>query len=306
MPDYSKIFTYQVDGLSYTVSLYEEAGKILADISVSEGSMDVNAVYYGDDDFSGQSDSLSGPLNMNGASLDGEKVQWDDAIKLSDPGLGPEGEDKDTYLQAGDTLTVELDADSLDNIDVFGIRATSTSTDAGSIKAVSDDPEEPEDPEDPEDPTYEKVFFGSVFSETGDPLSGAYILDEEPNPNTWGNIALPEGTEPTFENYLDYYTSEEVGGDVTTLKGVVFYETDEDGKLNEMFRFDAPEEGFQDSEQVLDAYYDALDAYEEEQESGDAGADLMAALTLDVVDEDAVVEEDDEEEEEKEKELDLV
>ncbi len=75
VPDYAKIFTYEVEGLSYTVSLYEENGQILADIAVTEGSMDVNAVYFGDDDFSGKSESLAGPLNMNGASLDGEKVQ---------------------------------------------------------------------------------------------------------------------------------------------------------------------------------------------------------------------------------------
>ena len=43
-------------------------------------------------------------------------------------------------MTSGDTLTVSLDIDSLDEIDVFRIRATSTSTDAGSIKAVSDDP----------------------------------------------------------------------------------------------------------------------------------------------------------------------
>lgn len=283
MPDYAKIFTYQVDGLSYTVSLYEEDGKILADIAVTEGSMDVNAIYYGDDDFSGKSDSLSGPLNMNGASLDGEKVQWDEAIELSRPGIGSEGDDKETYLHQGDTLTVELGADSLDEIDIFGIRATSTTTDAGSIKAVSGDPEEPEEPEDPEDPeepTYEKVFFGWEFSETGAPLSGTWILDEEPDPNPYGVTALPEGTEPTFENFLNYYASDAVWGDVDLLQGVAFYETDENGALHELFRFDAPEEGFQSTEEVMDAYHDALDAYEAEH--GAAGEDLLAALSLDL------------------------
>ncbi|WP_278922446.1 hypothetical protein [Pseudophaeobacter profundi] len=49
-------------------------------------------------------------------------------------------------MTSGDTLTVSLDIDSLDEIDVFRIRATSTSTDAGSIKAVSDDPPPPEEP----------------------------------------------------------------------------------------------------------------------------------------------------------------
>ncbi|WP_417699146.1 hypothetical protein [Pseudophaeobacter sp.] len=43
-------------------------------------------------------------------------------------------------MTSGDTLTVSLDIDSLDEIDVFRIRATSTSTAAGSIKAVSEPP----------------------------------------------------------------------------------------------------------------------------------------------------------------------
>lgn len=277
MPDYAKIFTYEVEGLSYTVSLYEEDGKILADITLTEGSMDVNALYYGDDEFSGTSESLSGPLNLNGTSLEGEKIQWDDAVALSDPGLGSEGDEKETYLHEGDTLTVELGAESLDEVDIFGIRATSTTTEDGSIKAVSDDPEEPVDPV---EPTYEKVFFGWEFSETGEPLSGTWILDQEPDPNPYGVTALPEGTEPTFENYLSYYASDTVWGDVDLLEGVAFYETDENGTLQEVFRFDAPEAGFQSTEEVLDAYYAALDAYEAE--SGTDGADLLAALSIDM------------------------
>ncbi|WP_420002651.1 hypothetical protein [Arenibacterium sp. LLYu02] len=295
MPDYAKIFTYQVDGLSYTVSLYEENGTILADIAVTEGSMDVNAVYFGDDDFSGKSASLGGPLNMNGASLDGEKVQWDEAIELSRPGIGPMGDDKETYLHQGDTLTIDLGVDSLDDIDTFGIRATSTSTDAGSIKAVSSDPEEPEEPEDPEEPTYEKVFFGWDFKDDDSPLSGRWILDQAPDPNPYQADGLPEGTEPTFENYLDYYASDPVWGDVDLLQGVVFYEHDENGALQELFRFEAPEDGFQSKEEVMDAYHDALDAYEAEQET--AGTDLLAALSLDL-DETTETEVEDQSEEE--------
>lgn len=276
MPDSSKVFTYEVDGLAYTVTVYEENGAFYADITVDEGAMDVNAIYFGDDDFSGSSDSLKGPLNMNGASLDGEKVQWDEATALSDPGLGPEGEDKETYLQTGDTLTVSLDIGSLDEIDIFGIRATSTSTDAGSIKGVSDDPEEPEEPEDPEEPTFEKVFFGEVFTASGDPQGGTYILDEEPDPNPYGNLALPEGTEPVFENYLSFFLSDEVGGDLAAVQGVVFYGTGEDGNPEELFRIEAPEGGFGDADELLAAYDDALDGTEDL-----SGQDLMAALSLD-------------------------
>ncbi|KIC34021.1 hypothetical protein [Leisingera sp. ANG-S5] len=275
MPETSKIFTYAVDGLAYTVTVYEENGEFFADITVDDGAMDVNAIYFGDDDFSGSSESLSGPLNMNGTRLDGEKVQWDEATELSDPGLGPEGEDKETYLQTGDTMTVSLDIESLDEIDIFGIRATSTTNDAGSIKGVSGDPEEPEEPEDPEEPTYEKVFFGEVFSDSGDPLGGTFILDEEPDPNPYSIPALPDGTEPTFDNYLSYFLSEDIGGDLSAVQSVVFYGTGEDGAQEELFRIDAPEGGFQSADDLLAAYDDALEAT-----GGLAGQDLMAALSL--------------------------
>ncbi len=274
MPDQSKIFTYEVEGLSYTVTVYQQDGNFFADIAVTEGAMDVNAIYIGDDDYSGDSVSLDGPLNMNGVRLDGETVQWDDATELSDPGLGPEGTDKETYVSSGDTLTVELDIQSLDEVDIFGIRATSTTTEQGSIKAVSDDPEVP--PEEPEDPTFDKLFFGQEFSDDGFPIGGTYILAEEPEDNVYNIPFLPEGTEPTFENYLSYF--EDVrGGDVTSLESVVFYDNDENGDLQELFRLDAPDGGFQSSDDLLAAYDDAIDSGVLDASSG---MDLMAALSL--------------------------
>lgn len=277
MPELSKVFNYEVDGLSYTVSVYEQDGGFFADITVLDGAMDVNAVYFGDDVMSGKSESLRGPLNMNGSRHDGESVQWDDAVALSDPGLGPDGEDKETYLSSGDTLTVSLDINSLEEIDIFGIRATSTTTEEGSIKAVM---EEPEEPEEPEDQTFEKVFFGEVFSEEGFPLGGTFILEEEPDPNTYNNIALPEGTEPTFANYLNYFVSDEVGGDVQSLEAIVFYEVDENNDPKETLRIQAPEGGFEDTEQVLQAYDDTIGGSEDLPE-GFGGLDLIAAISLD-------------------------
>ncbi|MGR3378389.1 hypothetical protein [Salipiger abyssi] len=273
MPDYSKIFTYEVEGLSYTVSLYEQDGAFLADISVLEGGMDVNALYFGDDEFSGESVSLDGPLNMNGTRLDGEKIQWDDAEALSDPGLGPEGEDKETYVSEGDTLTVELDIASLDEIDVFGIRATSTTTESGSIKAVSDDPEEPEEPI---EPTFEKVLFGTDVSDSGEVFDGVFIVDE---PREGYEYSLPEGEEPTFENYLTYYEEEVDGYDIPSLDSIVFYSFHEDGYPVEQFRIDAPEGGFQSADEVLEAYDAAIEAGALDPEEVASG-DLIAALSL--------------------------
>ncbi|MGX9349987.1 hypothetical protein ACS3QZ_02170 [Shimia sp. W99] len=288
MPE--KIFTYEAEGLTYSVVIYEENGEFFADITVEEGGMDVNAIYFGDDDFSGKSESLSGPLNMNGARLDGEKVQWDSAAKLSDPGLGPEGTDKETYVGEGDTLTVQLDITSLDDIDVFGIRATSTTTPEGSIKAVSDEPEEPEEPE---EPLIEKVFFETTVE--GGPINGVYVVDEERE--GYGH-ALGEDVEPTFENYLAYFEENIADEDynIGTLTNITFYEFGEQGWPVELFNIEAPEGGFQSADEVLEAYYAALEDGALEGYGGDSGLELMAALSIDDggEEDDPVVEDDDE------------
>lgn len=277
MPISEKEFEYTQDGLTYTVTVYEDNGAFFADISVIEGAMDANALYYGDDDFSGQSESLSGPLNMNGQGsvYEGETVQWDTAIELSSPGIGSEGADKETYLTEGETLTVPLSITSLDEIDYIGIRATSTTTDEGSIKGVSGDPEEPEEPE---DPAYAKVFFTYELDDSGNPVGGFPILSEEPDPNTFGTPALPEGTDPTFENYLAYF--EEIGGDVSEVETVIFYSNDDQGDLQEDFRIDAPDGGFQSTDEMLEAYDAAIEDQGGAEESGSEALDLMAAISL--------------------------
>lgn len=149
----SKVFNYQSDGLSYSINLFTaEDGTIQATITVTEGHADFNAVYWGDDEFSGASESLNGPLNMNGAegsTYDDQAVQWDEAQKLSSPGLGKLGADKPSYLTTGESYTFTLDgATSLDDIDYLGIRATSTSTPSGSIKEIAVPEVPPVDPED--------------------------------------------------------------------------------------------------------------------------------------------------------------
>lgn len=312
MSEHTKVFEYQENGLSYTVTIYEQDGKFFADVLVNEGAMDVNAVYFGDDDLSGSSASLKGPLNMNGAGseYDGEPVQWDEAIKLSDPGLGKAGTDKATYVGEGETLTIPLSITSLDDIDFFGIRATSTTTDSGSIKAVSGDPMEPEDPE---DPTHDKVFFDYGNDGSGADEGGYFILSAEPESNPFDVPALPEGTEPTFENYVSYF--EEIDGEIDRVEKVTFYETDEEGNLQESFSIDAPVGGFADADALIDAYDAAIaerteaepvsDAAEPAPEedadlAGSEGLDLIAALTTEIVPEDEPAAEPEDEAEEPE------
>lgn len=144
----SMAYSFTGNGLSYVITVTRaEDGSFSASLTVTEGHADINAIYWGDDDMTGRSTSLGGPLNMNGggSTHDGQAVQWDGALKLSDPGLGRAGADKATYLQAGDTLTFDLPIDSLDDVAFIGIRATSTSTPEGSIKAVTPGTEVPDD-----------------------------------------------------------------------------------------------------------------------------------------------------------------
>lgn len=280
LSDHTKIFTYVQNGLSYTVTVYQQNGKFFADILVTEGAMDVNAVYFGDDDMSGSSASLKGPLNMNGGGslYEGEKVQWDQAIKLSDPGLGRVGTGKETYLTEGDTLTVPLSIDSLDKIDFFGVRATSTTTPEGSIKGVSGDPVTHEDPE---EPLHDKVFFDYGTDESGESLGGVFILSEKPADNVFNVPSLPEGTEPTFANYVSYF--EELGGDIGSVQSVAFYKTDVNGNPQETLRIDAPDGGFADADALLDSYEAAIAAMAEK----DPGLDLMSSLSTGTLAEEA-------------------
>lgn len=312
----SKSFSYQESGLSYTVSFREVEGQFFADITVDEGFMDVNAVYLGDSDASGPSESLKGPLNMNGggAQFQGEKVQWDQAVELSKPGLKGQGSDKETFVEAGETFTVDLPITSLDEIDFFGIRATSTSTPEGSIKAVSghpktpDEPEHPEEPEEPKEPkepkepeepgddaTYDKVFFAITTAP-----SNGYFISANGDPED--TIVLPEDAEGTFEDYVNaFFDSGAAGNAKGEISEVVFYRID-DGDIIELEspRLESPEGGFETPEDFIEAYNDAITPGSEGgPESGDADAAWFASLMTAPVDESQEVAEWDDPEEDE-------
>lgn len=130
------------DGLTFTIETYQgQDGQFYAKITVLEGHADFNALYWGDDQDDGSQFSLgagNSPLNMNGAKThDGDSVDWDSGVKISSPGLGRMGVDKESYLETGDSLVVPLaGVTSLDEVETIGVRATSTSTPEGSIKCV--------------------------------------------------------------------------------------------------------------------------------------------------------------------------
>ncbi|WP_114967206.1 hypothetical protein [Alkalilacustris brevis] len=165
----TKTFMYEggslEDGTYYKfeVELFVEDGVVQAKVTVHAGEGNFNAFYHSD----GENDTNNGTfenfdakkdksLNMNGegSKFDGEPVEWDGGVKLSNPGLGKTP--PDTYLVAsGDpdkptTATFPLDGfpTDLDDIELLGIRVTSTNAPGGSLKLVGDEYTPPEEPTD--------------------------------------------------------------------------------------------------------------------------------------------------------------
>lgn len=139
------MYEYELDGLRFTVKIFQnDVGNFVAEFTVLEGHMDVNALWFSDGDDVTEGDitlvKRDSQLNMNGSESDG--ITWDDYTKLSSAGLGTEGEDKETFIQEGQTVSFDIggipEGTTLDYFSILGVRATSTSTEEGSIKVVDD------------------------------------------------------------------------------------------------------------------------------------------------------------------------
>jgi hypothetical protein len=134
----AKTYTWLVDGKEVTVTLTLVDGKVIAKIE-SEVDMDVNALYWGDDDGKGDFEGFKkkdSSLNMNGegSQYEGEAVLWDKADKISSPGSKDAG-----FISAGGTKEFELSmtAEEFEALVYFGIRATSVGEDGeDSLKLV--------------------------------------------------------------------------------------------------------------------------------------------------------------------------
>lgn len=143
-------------GLQFTIVF--DTGTNQFTVTSHEGSFDLNALWWGDDEADGSAPALSkadNSLNMNGGNTvwddDGnatsEKIDWDGYQKLSNPGLGTAGEDKASFISTGEEYSFDAGAGFLaflENLDegedfALGVRATSVNGD-GSIKFADTDP----------------------------------------------------------------------------------------------------------------------------------------------------------------------
>jgi hypothetical protein len=134
-----KTFNYVYNGLVLEVTAEDlGCGQTSFTVKCLDGYADINALYWNDGIADGTQFDLGtkkdNSLNMNGTGED-----WDGGIKLSSTGLGSDGLEKSTYLTAGESFCTVAKVDWA-TLDTLGVRATSTSTAEGSIKAVDNEP----------------------------------------------------------------------------------------------------------------------------------------------------------------------
>ncbi len=208
----TKTFDFVYNGLNLQVIATDCGNDTSFVIKCLQGAADINALYWGDDVADKTNVDLGGSLNMNGLKLD-----WDGAIKLSDTGLGQKAIDgtsgaanKSTYLTTGETYTIKVTGLDWDNVDQLGVRATSTSTAEGSIKgvdtcAVVHTPPPP--------PTEHKGDL--LFLETFDGYNNQ--LEH----GTWGQVNLTAGSPKQPDGQVHYWAQADGNGGWASVGGEV-------------------------------------------------------------------------------------
>ena len=134
-----KTFDIVYQGLTLQIVAVDNAdGTVDFTVTSLLGSADINALYWNDGDATGGEGILFGftgaksesSLNMNGS---GEA--WDGGVKSSSAGIGPLGEAKPTYLQEGESYTIENVAVSWNDIDRSAFGRPAPAPQAGASKA---------------------------------------------------------------------------------------------------------------------------------------------------------------------------
>jgi hypothetical protein len=272
MASYTWEFGEAGSGVHFTIVYDIDAGTFT--VQSLEGEFDLNALWWNDGVDDGAGVDLAkkdNSLNMNGTGED-----WDGVAKLSDTGLGKEGDQKDTFISEGETAVFTLaDLGITGDFDVanggtLGVRATSVNG-GDSLKLVDTDPVLTPDPgNEPDD----------HFPEWTDPgLSHVtfYFQTEEgdvkPNPDGDGwytvkfddDANLSDDLDDWFDDALAVIAADNPDLDLTTLKGVsikggtdeVWYDLDNDP--NDDDTANTPSVWIVENKEV-DASYSVIDA----------------------------------------------
>jgi hypothetical protein len=200
MATYTWDFGSVAEGLAFTIVF--ENGTFT--VTVTHGSMNLNALYWTDGDSTanegGGLTGFTGAKSENSLNMNGTGEVWDGGIKISDAGLGKTP--PDSYIVAGsghDSFTIDAANFDPANFGTLGVRATSTSTESGSIKWV-EDPVEPEDPADdfptwPQDISNIVLYFDQDAGDTkpggGD---GFYLVKID---------GVPPGADDDLDQWID-------------------------------------------------------------------------------------------------------
>lgn len=140
MASYQWDFSQSVQGSIFSLRIIVDTTTGKLSIKCLTGSGDINALWL---DYPGGDNTtprVSPSLNMNGTG-----IAWDDVAALSNPGLGPAGENKATFITPGETQEYSLTSLGFANIKdwsvvTMGVRATSVNG-GGSVKFVDTTPE---------------------------------------------------------------------------------------------------------------------------------------------------------------------
>jgi hypothetical protein len=225
MASYTWEFGSAGSGLHFTIVYDTDEGTFT--VTSLEGRFDLNALWWNDGVADGNSVPLSksdNALNMNGTGED-----WDGVAKLSNAGLGTEGEDKASFISEGETAVFTLadfgitGAFDVANGGTLGVRATSVNG-GGSIKLVDTTPEyDPGNDPDPDNfPDYDlthDISHVTLYWRTSDLDNGSVDTDGAPAGSPPANS--PDGWFTVKFNYNfddpDFTLTNDLDDDLQTL-----------------------------------------------------------------------------------------
>lgn len=140
-------FSQSVNGSSFALQVIVNTDTGKLSIKCLSGSGDVNALWL---DYPGGDNTTTLPSGSQALNMNGSGIAWDDVAILSNPGLGPAGQNKATFFTPGEVQEYSLASLGFGNISnwsvvTFGVRATSVNgsgtTGGGSVKFVDTTPE---------------------------------------------------------------------------------------------------------------------------------------------------------------------